>query len=1664
MLQSVKSDHEHVTLRSLLESYREQTTSKAQQGKIFEDFVSKYLMHDPLHYGRYEKVESYFEWAKKRKDWNKNDIGIDLVAKLRNQEGYVAIQCKFYKADHQISKKDIDSFIAASGKDIFKYRLLVDSTEVELTDNVNAMIKGQAIPVYRIDLRHMENSRIDWQIFATKQEVVLKSTKEPRPHQEEAIKKVCEGLKEADRGKLIMACGTGKTFTSLKIAETLAGKGKRVLFLVPSLALVSQTIREWTLDTEIPLRSFAVCSDTKVGKRRKNQDDIVGIETSDLVLPATTDAKVLAKEACESFAEAMTVIFSTYHSIQVISDAQKEYDLPEFDLIICDEAHRTTGASLGSDDNESEFVKVHDNSIILGKKRLYMTATPRIFSETAKRRADEINAVLASMDDEALFGKQLHHYSFAEAVDNELLTPYKIVVLGIDETYITPAIQKIIANQDREIDLDDAAKIIGCYRALTKIDKEAAVDNDDTEPMHSALAFCKDINTSKYITKLFNQIIESHINDFLKDVPFLNCEVRHIDGKQSVKKRNEELDWLRQDAGHNVCRILSNVRCLSEGIDVPALDAIMFLHPRNSQVDVIQAVGRVMRRAKGKKTGYIILPVIIPSYLEAKKALRNNKKYRVVWQVLHALHSHDERLARTINQMSLGQNSSHTIEIIEIKRADELKELTTTVDEVPIQAKAESSGRVIGTAASKSKSAYGEQRDLFHSSEFFDFIKAIFLDSFKITDYWEDWAGNVAEIAQNHITHLKDMLVDEKSETFHAFESFHKELKNNLNSEIKREEAIEMLAQHLVTRPVFEALFEGNKFVQNNSISQAMDKILRELDKTNIEEKTKDLDKFYKSVTFCTAGITETHAKQNLIIKLYESFFAKAFKKTTDRLGIVYTPVEVVDFIIHSVDDVLRNEFGKSLGSRGVSILDPFTGTGTFITRLLQSNLIKPEDMEYKYRYDIHANEIVLLAYYIAAINIESTYHSLMKGDYIPLKHIGLTDTFRMLEEKNLLQKLFKANSEYLEHQKKLDIKVIFGNPPYSVGQKSENDNAKNSPYPILDNRIRETYVAQSKVTNTRALYDSYIRAIRWASDRIGDAGIIGFVSGSGYIEKSTMDSLRKSLTKEFTSIYVLNLRGDIRKNMMNKNNAQEGENIFGNGSMTGIAVTLFIKNPNAIGPCKIHYHDIGNNLTTKEKLTALEYFGSIDGITRSKQGWKIITPDEHGDWIHQRDNSFETFIALGYKKSNNKKQENNKKLFETFSCGLKTNRDLWAYNSSRESLVKNMSNMIAFYNSEVERFNDTYGHVDRRIRKNAINNFVNSDAKKISWSRALKQDLGKGKFFEFENACLTLGLYRPFTQQWLYYNRFFNEMVYQMPRIFPMKKAVENRVIQITGIGTQSGFSVLIAKSILDLHVVHNGQCFPRYLYEDTTVSKSKGGKQSHLFANATEEDTTAGLQRHDAITDEGLAHFKAAYPNETITKDDLFYYVYGILHSEDYRARYADNLSKELPRIPCVKTAEDFWKFVTAGRELGHLHVNYEDVEPYPVTFKKGNPKQTDISNPEKFYYVTEMKFAKIENSKEKDKATVIYNSNITITDIPLEAYDYIVNGKPALEWVMGRQCVKTDKKSGIVNDANRYAVETVGNPAYPLELFQRVITVSLETMKIVKSLPKLEIRETE
>jgi predicted helicase len=688
-------------------------------------------------------------------------------------------------------------------------------------------------------------------------------------------------------------------------------------------------------------------------------------------------------------------------------------------------------------------------------------------------------------------------------------------------------------------------------------------------------------------------------------------------------------------------------------------------------------------------------------------------------------------------------------------------------------------------------------------------------------------------------------------------------------------------------------------------------------------------------------------------------------------------------------------------------------------------------------------NEIILLAYYIAAINIEAVYHTTVGGAYQPFEGICLTDTFQLYEKEDLLSALLVDNSARRKRQKKLDIQVIIGNPPYSVGQASANDNNQNIPYPHLDRRITDTYAARTTAALSKGLYDSYIRAIRWASDRIGTRGVIGLVTNAGFLEANTADGLRKCLAEEFSSIYVFHLRGN-QSTTMGELSRKEGGKIFGSGSRTPIAISLLVKNSAADQHGQIYFHDIGDYLSREEKLDTISKVASIAGISES-DGWKVLAPDQHGDWLKQRDHRFGDFIVLGDKRSGGAK------LFENFSLGVVTNRDAWCYNFSAEEVSANMKRMIAFYNSEVIRFDSTFAAFNKKVREDAVDDFVDTDPTRISWTRGLKQELVKARHFDFDESCLIQSVYRPFTKEWLYYNRRFNEMVLQMPRIFPDSDA-ENKVIWITGIGTPIAFTCFMSDTLPDLQGPAKNQCFPLYLYEHLETKQVESGASSGTLLDA-EPIAQGKSKRRYALTDEGLTHFQSAYPGERINKEDLFYYVYGILHSPDYRERYADNLSKELPRIPCVRTAADFWAFSQAGRNLAKLHLGYEKVEMYPVIMHGGDSELTDAD-----YRVERMRYGRL--GRDKDLTSLRYNDKITLTGVPLEAYAYVINGKPALDWVVERQRVTTDNDSGIVNDANKWSVDTMHNSRYPLELFQRVITVSLETLKIVKSLPALEI----
>ena len=1575
---------------------------------------------------------------------------------------------QFYLPEHTLSKADIDSFFTAAGKSLFTSCMIVSTTDKWGTNAEHALL-NQSKPVTRLRVQDLDASPVDWSKFDPKrpQALALRARKKPRPHQKDAMKDVTAGLATADRGKLIMACGTGKTFTSLCIAEQLAPTG-HILFLVPSLSLMSQSLREWTAESTRPIHSLAVCSDANIGtKHTKAGDDQADLTTYDLAFPATTSARQIVRQhrLVHQHAELaktppqMTVVFSTYQSIAAVSEAQKA-GLPEFDLIICDEAHRTTGVTISGED-ESHFVKVHDPAYLRAKKRLYMTATPRIYSDDTKTKAKDADAELCSMDDAAIFGEELHRLGFGVAVNNGLLSDYKVLVLAVDEKYVSKTFQRQIADADNSLKLEDAAKITGCWNGLAKhLDKATADEADlqgDTAPMRRAVAFSRSIKDSKAFTQQFAQIIAAYRALHPEKENLLGCELDHVDGTFGALARNARLDWLKADAGENTCRILSNARCLSEGVDVPALDAVLFLNPRNSIIDVVQSVGRVMRRAEGKKYGYILLPIGIPADVTPEEALKDNDKYKVVWQVLQALRAHDDRFNATVIQIELNKKRPDNIQVIGV--GDPQPGNGSDGDSKPALRETQ------GTLSFP------------QLEEWKDAIYARIVLKCGERRYWESWAKEVAGIAERHITRIRALLESGEPRHRTAFADFLAGLRQNLNPAISADDAIEMLSQHLITRPVFDALFANYAFTRHNPVSIAMQTMLDTLEDQALEKETASLAKFYDSVRTKATGIDNLKAKQDIVIELYDKFFRTAFPKMAERLGIVYTPVEVADFLIHSVNDILRKEFGCTLSDKDVHVIDPFTGTGTFIVRLLQSGLISPADLLRKYQHELHANEIVLLAYYIAAINIEETFHGLQKlgrsrGDetqtylprkksetphvvsYIPFEGIVLTDTFQLSETKGEMEeKMFPENNRRVKRQKQSPIRVVVGNPPYSVGQGDANANNQNLKYPFLDERIRTTYAAKSSATNKNSLYDSYIRALRWASDRINGKGVVGFVTNGAFIDGNAMEGLRASLTGEFSSIYIFNLRGNQRTS--GETSRMEGGKIFGSGSRAGIAISLFVKNPDKTGKCELHYHDIGDYLDREQKLGIIRAFQSISGLHREKK-WQRIQPNASHDWINQRDPAFEKFVSIG-----DKKDAAANTIFETYSRGLETARDAWCYNFSQTGLSANMARMVRFYNEQVDGFAEcSRGKLKDELPELA-KGFIDTDPKKISWSSSLIQDLQRLRKATFRDASATQAVYRPYCKVSAYFDEDMIHRVGQFPQIFP-KPGLANLVICMTGVGNRIDFSTLIANSVPDLHMADsNGasQCFPLYLYEKDEPTESKSGeekklRQGEMIAKEPEGELVDGYRRRSAITDAILADFRAAY-EARVTKEDIFYYVYGVLHSPEYRTRFASDLKKMLPRLPFTRETADFWRLSQAGRDLSRWHLDYESVEPWPVQEFASEL----LSDPAKDFLVQKMTFGR--KDKQVDKTTIHYNAHITLTGIPLEAYDYVVNGKPALEWIMERYQITVDKDSGLRNDPNDWAREH-NQPRYILDLLKRIVRVSLETMKIVNALPALNERK--
>lgn len=1617
------------TLEDVLDQLYFAAVNERDKGDKFERLMLQFFKTDLQWADRFADVWMWSDWPGRQ---GRPDTGIDLVATDAASGETVAIQCKFYDPTHYLQKEHIDSFLAASGKQPFAQRLIVSTTD-RWGKNAEATIEDQQVPVQRLRFMDLAESSIDWSQFdlSTPEVMTLRDRKQLRPHQRAALANVRAGLAEHDRGKLIMACGTGKTFTSLRITEDLLPDGGTVLFLVPSISLLSQSLREWSLETEADLRPFAVCSDVKVGKRTKAQSD-EDISVVDLAIPATTNPTRLHTQLADANAAAgkLTVVFSTYQSIAVVAEAQAK-GLADFDLVICDEAHRTTGATLAGVD-ESAFVKVHDPAFIRASKRLYMTATPRIYDDASKAKAGQAQAVLASMDDESLYGPELHRLGFGEAVSAGLLTDYKVLVLAVDEKSVSRTFQAQMADEHSELKLDDVAKIVGCWNGLAKRGQLETGFAADPAPMTRAVAFARSIKDSQKFATLFKGIVSDYIaqtgitdDDPGVDHPLV-CDVEHVDGTFNVLARNEKLDWLKGTLGERECRVLSNARCLSEGVDVPALDSVMFLNPRKSVVDVVQSVGRVMRLAPGKKYGYIILPIGIPADVTPEQALRDNERFAVVWEVLQALRAHDERFDAMVNKIELNRGSDDRIQIIGVGGGDagDRDGSSDPGDAKPVQ------GEFVFPDL-------GEWRES---------IYAKIVQKVGSRRYWEDWAKDVALIAERHTTRITALLDDPELPVHDQFDAFLTGLRGNLNDSISRTDAIDMLAQHLITRPVFDSLFEGYSFAENNPVSQVMQAMLDTLDAYNLEAENGTLAKFYESVRLRAAGIDNAAGKQQIVHELYEKFFKLAFPKTAEAFGIVYTPVQVVDFILRSVEHLLGTEFGASVSDEGVHILDPFTGTGSFVVRLLQSGLIRPHDLARKYTSEIHANEILLLAYYIAAINIEATYHGVRvahdpDAGYEPFNGIVLADTFQMTEDGDTLDTaVFPANHERAAHQLDLDIRVIVGNPPYSVGQTSANDNNANLKYATLDGAIESTYAARSTAKNKNSLYDSYIRAIRWASDRIKDAGIIGFVTNGGFIDSNTADGLRKTLADEFATIYVYNLRGNQRT--AGDLSKREGGKIFDSGSRSTVAVTFLVKKPGHTGPATIHYRDIGDYLSRDEKL---DIVASAD---LALLDWQPIAPNDAGDWINQRGGKFATYRPLGDK-------GNPAAIFRTHSAGLKTNRDAWVYNSSAATLDASVQTMVEFYNAEVDRVAAvaTAAHVDPSTLD--ADKVLTFDATRISWNRADKSAVLRGRRRAVRPGRRYVAAYRPFNKQHVHFDRELNDMVYSLYDIAPTP-AQEGLGFYVVGTGSDKPFSAHAVSTIPDLAYwgSSNGQFFPRWTYEQITESATAQG----TFDLAPEPSNLVidGYRRVDNVSSLALSDYRTTYGPE-ITSDDVFFYAYGVLHAPDYRAEFAADLKRMLPRIPKVPSVGDFRSFAAAGRALVSLHVGYEGIDPYPLAVTGDKPTGAGSADLYEWFRVDKMRWGGA--GRTTDRSTIRYNARITLSGIPDEAHEYMLGSRSGIEWVMERYQVTTNKASGIVNDPNDWSREQ-GDPRYILDLLARVVTVSVETVNIVRGLPRLDL----
>ncbi len=1237
-----------------------------------------------------------------------------------------------------------------------------------------------------------------------------------------------------------------------------------------------------------------------------------------------------------------------------------------------------------------------------------MTATPKVYSESSKARAKESDNAIYSMDDEEVFGEEIYTLNFTRAIALDLLTDYKVMILAVRKenlSGVTNSVNKKISRLEAQgtkldkklIDNEFVCKIIGTHKGLAKqdliaLDDENKKDYDlqnknDTTPSQRAISFCKSINTSKNIKDSFETIMECY-DEELKKKSFKNLTISidHIDGTMNCKVRLEKLEELNKFKP-NTCKVLSNARCLSEGVDVPALDSIVFFDGKSAMVDIIQAVGRVMRKAKRKQRGYIILPIALEeSEIQNLDEAVNNTNFKNIWKVIKALRSHDPSLV----------DEATFKEKIKIFGSDDNDE-TNQDDEEPTKDKTNKTEQDPKQA----------QKTLFDAILLQDLANAVYnVMPTKLGDrnYWENFTKKTGNIARTLNNRLKDIF-EKNPEIFHGFLD---SLKGNIHSNIKEDEALDMITSHIITKPIFDAIFGDN--IQN-PISKALDKMVEKLSTLGLQGETKDLKNLYESVKTEAMHAKSQKSQQELIKNLYNTFFKVAFRKQSEKLGIVYTPIEVVDFILRATNGILKKHFNTDFNDKNITIFDPFTGTGSFIARLLskENDLISDEALKEKFLNHLFAFDIVLLAYYIALINITQAAQN-RDSSLKNFKNIALTDSLDFYEEKNDkgvfdLFKDLEENKEIKDTLADKNIRVIIGNPPYSAGAKSQNDNNQNLSHPKLEKRIYEKYGKNSNSGSSgKTTRDTLIQSIYMASELLKDKGVLGFVVNGSFIDSKSGDGFRKCVAQEFAHLYVLNLRGNARTS--GEERKKEGDGIFDSGSRATIAIIFFVKDA-SVKNSAIHYYDIGDYLKREEKLNRLAHFLNLDAIP-----FETITPNNKGDWINQREDGFEKLIPL----KRDKKRQNNS-IFDINSNGVASGRDPWVYSFSKDALMQNVQKCMDTYNADLKRFNTHFREAFKQRTKSVkpadryrhLNDKeITTDETKIAWTRALKQEFIKNKNLqESHKDRIRLALYRPFNKSWLYWDKNLNEEQYQLPKIFPNKDA-QNVVIN-TGVGNGKNFSALVSDCISDCSLISPNQAYPLYYYDDLG-------------------------NRHYAISGYALNLFRKHYKDYSIAEEEIFYYIYAILHHKGYLEKYKNSLTKEEPRIAL---SEDFKELSILGKELAELHLNYESEELHTSVEYK-----TLMNAEEKGYYDVETM------TKKGDR--INYNNHIAITKIPKKAFEYALNGKSAIDWVIERYKKTTDKDSLIENNPNDYK-----GGKYVFELLCRVIKLSEKSVDLIEKI---------